>query len=58
MSDDVTDTDLLAQTYLADGWVEGVDFHHVVQAGGQHNEIYWAQRLPGALGFLLGPRSP
>ena len=26
---------------------------YLVQAGGQHNEDYWAQRLPGALRFLL-----
>jgi len=53
-NDDVADTNVLAQTWLDLGYQEGVDFHHVVQAGGQHNEIYWAQRLPGALRFLVG----
>ncbi len=57
-NDDVANTNMLAQTYLSIGYVEGADFHHVVQAGGQHNEIYWAQRLPGALAFLLGARVP
>jgi predicted alpha/beta superfamily hydrolase len=55
-NDDVADTNLLAAAYLAIGYVEGADFHHVVQAGGQHSETYWAERLPGALRFLLGPR--
>ncbi len=55
-NDDVSDTDLLAQTYVKTGFTEGADFHHVVQAGGQHNEFYWAQRLPAAFQFLLGPR--
>jgi predicted alpha/beta superfamily hydrolase len=55
-NDDVTDTNMLAATYLSIGYTDGVDFRHVVQAGGQHNEIYWAQRLPGALAFLFGPR--
>jgi len=27
-----------------------------VQPGGQHSETYWAQRFPGAMLFLLGPR--
>jgi predicted alpha/beta superfamily hydrolase len=53
--DDVTNTNMLAAQYQTLGYVEGRDFHHVVQAGAQHNEFYWAQRLPGALRFLLGP---
>ena len=57
-NDDVSNTNQLAATYVADGYVAGVDFDHVVQAGGQHSEIYWAQRLPGALQFLFGPRTP
>jgi predicted alpha/beta superfamily hydrolase len=57
-NDDVTDTDTLATTYLSVGYVEGTTFHHVVQPGGQHSETYWAQRLPGALQFLLGARTP
>jgi predicted alpha/beta superfamily hydrolase len=55
-NDDVTNTNKLADTYLAIGYVEGQDFHHVIGQGDQHNEIYWAKRLPGALSFLLGPR--
>ena len=57
-NDDVTDTDMLAATYANLGYTSGVDFLHVVQAGGQHNEVYWAERLPGALQFLFGPRTP
>ncbi len=55
-SDDVSNTNLLAAAYLSIGYVEGQDFHHLVAAGHQHSETYWAQRLPGALAFLLGPR--
>lgn len=51
-NDDVTNTAQLAKTYR--GLNVSVDY--VVQPGGQHSEIYWAQRLPGALRFLLGPR--
>ena len=40
------------------GYVAGGDFLHVVQPGAQHNEVYWAQRLPGALRFLLGNQTP
>jgi predicted alpha/beta superfamily hydrolase len=57
-SDDLSDTNMLAATYVNIGYASGVDFLHVVQAGGQHNEVYWAQRLPGALQFLFGPRTP
>ncbi|MCU1280883.1 MAG: esterase family protein [bacterium] len=55
-NDDVTNTNMLAATYVNLGYASGVDFLHVVQSGGQHNEVYWAQRLPGALQFLFGPR--
>jgi predicted alpha/beta superfamily hydrolase len=57
-ADDHDDTAMLAAAYQADGYVEGQTFHYVVQVGAQHNEIYWAQRLPGALQFLFGPRVP
>ena len=57
-NDDVTNTNMLASTYVNIGYTSGVDFLHVVQTGGQHNEVYWAQRLPGALQFLFGPRTP
>jgi predicted alpha/beta superfamily hydrolase len=55
-NDDVTDTADLAAAYRAVGYAEGTDFHYVVQPGGQHNEVYWAMRLPAALRFLLAPR--
>jgi predicted alpha/beta superfamily hydrolase len=54
--DDVTDTAALAMAYRDAGYVEGTDFHYLVQAGGQHNEAYWAERLPGALAFMLPRR--
>lgn len=55
-SDDVVNTKQLADTYLSIGYVSGTTFQYVVQKGAIHNELYWAQRLPGALAFLLGPR--
>ncbi len=55
-ADDEVDTDNLAQAYVALGYTDGVNFHHVVQAGAQHNETYWAERLPGALQLMLGAR--
>ncbi len=54
--DDQSDTDKLAQAYLALGYVDGTTFRHVVQPGAKHDETYWAQRLPGALQLLLGSR--
>jgi predicted alpha/beta superfamily hydrolase len=54
--DDEADTDLLAQGYLALGYVDGTNFRHVIQPGAQHNETYWAERFPGALQLMLGPR--
>jgi predicted alpha/beta superfamily hydrolase len=54
-NDDVADTASLAKAYQAIGYAQGTTFDYLVQAGGQHSEIYWAQRLPGALAFLLGP---
>ena len=55
-SDDVTNTTELAARYRTVGYVDNTTLLHVVQAGGQHNETYWAQRLPNALHFLLGAR--
>jgi predicted alpha/beta superfamily hydrolase len=55
-NDDVTATARLAEVYRALGYKDGVDFKYVVQQGAIHNETYWAQRLPEALKFLLGPR--
>lgn len=54
--DGVTDTADLAAAYRAVGYAEGVDFHYVVQPGGQHNETYWAERLPSVLDFLMPRR--
>ena len=54
--DDESDTDLLAQAYLALGFVAGTTFRHVIQPGAAHNETYWAERFPGAMQLLLGPR--
>lgn len=56
--DDLADTKDLASAYRSIGYVEGVDFHYVVQPGAVHNEVYWAQRLPGALRFLFGNQDP
>ncbi len=33
-----------------------VALDYLVQADGQHSEVYWRQRVPGTLGFLLGGR--
>jgi hypothetical protein len=54
-NDDVTLTAQVATGYETLGYVSGSTLDYVVQAGGQHSEIYWAQRLPAALAFLLGP---
>ena len=55
--DDVDNTRKLAQAYRDLGYHdlghEDDNLLYVVQAGGQHNEVYWAQRLPAALHFLL-----
>jgi predicted alpha/beta superfamily hydrolase len=50
--DDRADTANLAQAYGS----RGATLDYLVQAGAQHNEYYWRQRVPGALAFLLGPR--
>jgi predicted alpha/beta superfamily hydrolase len=55
-NDGQADTDLLANAYLALGYVDGVSFRHVVQPGGMHNEVFWAQRFPGAMQLVLGVR--
>jgi predicted alpha/beta superfamily hydrolase len=54
--DDESDTDELAAAYLALGYVDGTNFRHVIQPGAQHSETYWAQRFPGAMQLVLGPR--
>jgi predicted alpha/beta superfamily hydrolase len=54
--DDESDTDQLAAAYLALGYADDQNFRHLIQAGAQHNETYWAQRFPGAMQLLLGER--
>ena len=54
--DDEADTDLLAAAYLALGYVDGKNFRHVIQPGAMHSETYWAERFPGAMQLVLGPR--
>ena len=55
-ADDQVDTDMLAAEYLKLGYVDGVNFRHVVQPGAAHSEVYWAQRFPGAMQQVLGAR--
>jgi len=55
-AENVADVNALVDAYVSVGYVEGTSLMHVVQPGGQHNEAYWAQRFPGAMLFLLGPR--
>lgn len=57
-SDDVANTAALADVIRGAGYRDGIDFRYLVQPGAIHNELYWAQRLPGALAFLLGRRDP
>lgn len=55
--DDVDNTRDLAQAYRDIGYRDpgraDDTLLYVVQAGAVHNEVYWAQRLPAALRFLL-----
>ncbi|MBS1149427.1 MAG: esterase family protein [Myxococcaceae bacterium] len=55
-SDDKANTAQLAQAYRTLGYSEPATLKYVVQAGATHSEVYWAQRLPEAFKFLLGPR--
>ncbi len=56
VNDDQDLTPTLAADYNNVGYTTANgNFKYVVQHGGQHSEIYWAQRLPGALQFLFGP---
>jgi len=54
--DDMANTKLLAARYRTVGYADGKDLLYVMQAGASHNEVWWADRLPAALRFLLGPR--
>lgn len=54
-NDGVTDTAALAQAFRDRGYADDVTLKYVVQNNATHSEVYWAQRLPVALRFLLGP---
>jgi predicted alpha/beta superfamily hydrolase len=51
-NDDVSYTAQLAGSYRS----INVPLDYLVQQGGEHSEVYWRQRIPGALAYLLGPR--
>jgi predicted alpha/beta superfamily hydrolase len=55
-NDDKDNTALLAQAYRTLGYSDGTTLKYVVQPGATHSEVYWSQRLPEALKFLVGPR--
>lgn len=55
-NDDFADTSDLVDAYESVGYVEGATLKYVVQPGALHSEVYWAQRFPGAMQFVLGPR--
>ncbi|MBI3181490.1 MAG: alpha/beta hydrolase [Myxococcales bacterium] len=55
-NDDVANTTVLAQAYRNIGYADGTELKFIVAPGHQHSETYWAQRFPGAMRFLLGPR--
>jgi predicted alpha/beta superfamily hydrolase len=57
-NDDVVDTHDLADAYRSVGYTDGATLLYVVQPGAVHGELAWSQRLPGALAFLLGKRTP
>ena len=57
-NDDVTETAMLAAALRTAGYADGSTLRYVVAHGASHSETWWAQRLPGALAFLLGPRDP
>ena len=47
-NDDVDNTRMLAAAYRAIGYSDGATLDYFVQGGAQHNEYFWAQRLPRA----------
>ncbi|MDX2010987.1 MAG: alpha/beta hydrolase-fold protein [Myxococcaceae bacterium] len=53
--DDAANTAQLAQAWRDRGYADEVTLKYLVQSGATHTERYWAERLPGALRFLLGP---
>lgn len=52
-NDDVVNTTALANVWKSKA---GVTVQSLVQSGATHSEVYWKQRVPGALAFLLGAR--
>ena len=52
----MANTATLAQKYRDLGYTDNATLKYVVQPGATHSEVYWSQRLPKALEFLLGPR--
>lgn len=55
VGDDLDGARALADTYREAGYADGSSLCFVAQEGGEHSERFWAERLPGALRFLLGP---
>jgi predicted alpha/beta superfamily hydrolase len=55
-NDDVTETAQLSMAYQNVGYVSASTLDYLVQTGGQHSETYWAERAPGMLAFVIGPR--
>ncbi len=56
--DDLENTRMHAAAWRSAGYTDDRDLRYVVGRGAAHNEAAWAQRLPGAFRFLLGPRAP
>lgn len=58
VDDGLDDTRALVEAYRALGYRDGTTLSFVTQRGAGHNERWWAERLPGALRFLLGSARP
>jgi predicted alpha/beta superfamily hydrolase len=56
--DGEADTVKLAGAWRDIGYSDGKDLLYLEDPMGLHNEVYWAERLPNALKFLVGPRVP
>lgn len=52
----MTNTAALAQELRTVGYVHGTTLQYVFQLQAEHSAFHWAQRMPGALAFLLGPQ--
>ncbi|MBK7189895.1 MAG: hypothetical protein IPH86_14775 [bacterium] len=55
IDDSIDDLRALRDLLIGQGFVPNDDLLVVEQAGGRHNESYWASRFPGALQFLFPP---